>query len=129
MSTVEKVITPEPRRPWAPSPLDRSKTAGIIAGAALISFTLVAITPLEGKLAYAAIFFVAYLVIDFVVSFLKAGRQLRLIVCFGDLSLPPLLSRLLRLSASWLPSGSVATMVCTGLYLPKICTRTRLLTQ
>ena len=74
MSTVEKVVTPEPRRPWAPSPLDRSKTAGIIAGAALISFTLVAITPLEGKLAYAAIFFVAYLVIDFVVSFLKAGR-------------------------------------------------------
>lgn len=74
MSTVEKVIVPVPRRPWAPSPIERSKTAVIIAGAAIFSFALVAITPLKGKLAYAAVFFVAYLVLDFVVSFLKAGR-------------------------------------------------------
>ena len=74
MSTVEKVIVPVPRRPWAPSPIERSKTAVIIAGAAIFSFALVAITPLKGKLAYAAVFFVAYLVIDFIVSFLKAGR-------------------------------------------------------
>ena len=74
MSMVEKVIVPVPRRPWAPSPIERSKTAVIIAGAAIFSFALVAITPLKGKLAYAAVFFVAYLVIDFIVSFLKAGR-------------------------------------------------------
>lgn len=74
MSTIQKPTTPAPRKPWAASPIDRAKTAGIIAGAALISFVLVAVTPLKGKLAYAAVFFVAYLIIDFVVSFAKAGR-------------------------------------------------------
>ena len=49
MSTVEKVATPSPRKPWAASPKDRAKTAAIIFGAALISFVLVAITPLKGK--------------------------------------------------------------------------------
>ena len=74
MSTIQKPTTPTPRKPWAASPIDRAKTAGIIAGAALISYVLVAITPLKGKLAYAAIFFLAYLVIDFAVSYAKAGR-------------------------------------------------------
>ncbi len=74
MSTIEKVTAPKPRKPWAATPLDRSKTAGIVIAAALVSFVLVAITPMKGKLAYAAIFFLAYLIIDFVVSFQKAGR-------------------------------------------------------
>ena len=74
MSLVEPVATPQPRRPWAPTPKDRVKNAGIIVGAALISLLFVAITPLSGKLAFIAVFFVAYLVIDFTVSFAKAGR-------------------------------------------------------
>ena len=74
MSAVEKVTSPQPRKPWAATPVDRAKTAGIIATAALISIVLVAITPLKGKLAYVALFVVAYLVIDFTVSFRKAGR-------------------------------------------------------
>ena len=74
MSTIEKPATPKPKKPWAATPVDRSKTAGIILAAALVSFVLVAVTPLKGKLAYAAVFFIAYLVIDFVVSYLKAGR-------------------------------------------------------
>lgn len=74
MSTIEKATAPKPRKPWAATPLDRSKTAGIVIAAALVSFVLVAITPMKGKLAYAAIFFLAYLIIDFVVSFQKAGR-------------------------------------------------------
>ena len=74
MSTIEKPATPKPKKPWAATPVDRSKTAGIILAAALISYVLVAVTPLKGKLAYAAVFFLAYLVIDFVVSYLKAGR-------------------------------------------------------
>jgi phosphate transport system permease protein len=74
MSTIEKAPTPKPRKPWAATPVDRLKTAGIIALAALVSFLLVAATPLKGKLAYAVIFFFTYLIIDFVVSLLKAGR-------------------------------------------------------
>jgi phosphate transport system permease protein len=74
MSTVEKVAAPKPKKPWAATPIDRSKTAGIILAAALVSFAVVAITPMKGKLAYAAIFFLAYIIIDFVVSYQKAGR-------------------------------------------------------
>jgi phosphate transport system permease protein len=74
MSTIEKLPTPKPRKPWAATPVDRLKTAGIIAVAALVSFLLVAATPLKGKLAYAVVFFFTYLIIDFVVSLLKAGR-------------------------------------------------------
>jgi phosphate transport system permease protein len=74
MSTVEKPPTPKPRKPWAPTPVDRSKTGAIVASALLVSYLLVAVTPLKGKLAYAAAFFFAYLVIDFVVSLIKAGR-------------------------------------------------------
>ena len=74
MSTVEKVAAPKPKKPWAATPIDRSKTAGIILAAALVSFAVVAITPMKGKLAYAAIFFTAYIIIDFVVSYQKAGR-------------------------------------------------------
>ena len=74
MSTVEKVAAPKPKKPWAATPIDRTKTAGVVLAAALVSFVVVAITPMRGKLAYAAIFFLAYVVIDFVVSYQKAGR-------------------------------------------------------
>ncbi|HEY4898635.1 MAG TPA: phosphate ABC transporter permease PstA [Candidatus Nanopelagicaceae bacterium] len=74
MSTVDKVMTTEPRKPWAASKLDRAKTAGIVAAAALISVLVIALTPMSGKLAFAAVFFFAYLIIDFAVSYRKAGR-------------------------------------------------------
>jgi len=74
MSTVTKPTVPAPRKPWAASPKDRAETGAILAIAVLISWGVVAATPLKGKLAYAAVFFIAYLVIDFAVSFRKAGR-------------------------------------------------------
>ena len=74
MSTQEILETPAPRKPWAQTPIDKAKTAAIFIASVLIAIGLVASTPLSGKLAFAAIFFVVYLLIDFVVSFLKAGR-------------------------------------------------------
>ena len=74
MSIIEKPVTPKPRKPWAATPVDRAKTAGIVLAALAVSFVFVAVTPMSGKLAYASIFCLAYLVIDFVVSFVKAGR-------------------------------------------------------
>lgn len=74
MATLQKVADPAPRRPWAPTPRDRVKTAATIGVAALISIATLAITPLSGKLAFIAVFFVAYLVIDFTLNYLKAGR-------------------------------------------------------
>ena len=74
MSTLEKTATPAPRRPWAATPVDRMKTAATIGAAALISIVVLGITPLSGKLAFVAVFFLAYLVIDFTMSYMKAGR-------------------------------------------------------
>ena len=74
MSTVQKVNAPQPRKPWAATPMDRSKTAAVVVASAVVSFVVLALTPLSGKLAFVVIFFLAYVVIDFVVSFRKAGR-------------------------------------------------------
>ena len=74
MSIIEKPVTPKPRKPWAATPVDRAKTAGIVLAALGVAFVIVGITPMSGKLAYAAIFCLAFLVIDFIVSFVKAGR-------------------------------------------------------
>ena len=74
MSAATPVSTVKPKKPWAPSAKDRSENVGIFLAAVLISFGTVAATPLKGKLAYAAVFFVAYLVIDYFVNFTKGGR-------------------------------------------------------
>ena len=74
MSTIEKMPTPTPRKPWAPTPIDRAKTAGILIAAIAVSLIVLLMTPLSGKLAFVTVFFIAYLTLDFVVSFAKAGR-------------------------------------------------------
>ena len=74
MANITSVPQATPRKPWSASPKDRIKSVSILVAAALLSFAVVAATPLKGKLAYFAVFFVAFLVIDFVVAYLKAGR-------------------------------------------------------
>jgi phosphate transport system permease protein len=74
MSTLTAELAPKPSKPWAAAPLDRAKTAGIFFAAAAISYLVVLSTPMKGKLAYIAVFFIAYIVIDFVSTFIKLGR-------------------------------------------------------
>jgi phosphate transport system permease protein len=74
MANITSVPQATPRKPWSASPKDRIKSASILVAAALVSFAVVAATPLKGKLAFFAVFFFAFLVIDFVVAYLKAGR-------------------------------------------------------
>lgn len=74
MSAVEKVDTPKPQKPWAATPLDRTKGVGVLAVAALVALGVLASTPLKGKLAYVVVFFAAYLIIDLIVSYRRAGR-------------------------------------------------------
>lgn len=74
MSAVQKVDSPKPQKPWAATPLDRTKNVGVLAAAALVALGVLASTPLKGKLAYVVVFFVAYLIVDFIVSFRRAGR-------------------------------------------------------
>jgi phosphate transport system permease protein len=71
MSTV--IAAPKPSKPWVATPKQRLITAGIYLAAALVSYLLVAVTPMKGKLAYFVIFFFASLLIDFVLSYLQRG--------------------------------------------------------
>jgi phosphate transport system permease protein len=48
-------------------------TAGIYLAAAFTSFGIVAVTPMKGKLAYFALFFLASIVIDFAVNYIQRG--------------------------------------------------------
>ncbi len=71
MSTV--IATPKPGKPWTATPQQRLITASIYLGAVLVSFTLVAITPMKGKLAYFVVFFFSSLLIDFILSYIQRG--------------------------------------------------------
>lgn len=71
MSTV--IAAPKPSKPWVATPKQRLTTAGIYLAAALVSYLLVAVTPMKGKLAYFVIFFFASLIIDFVLTYLQRG--------------------------------------------------------
>jgi phosphate transport system permease protein len=63
-----------PKQPWAATRRDRSITFAIFVASALISFAVVAATPMNGKLAYIFIFFVSLLIIDFIYFRVKLGR-------------------------------------------------------
>jgi phosphate transport system permease protein len=71
MSTV--IATPKPGKPWTATPQQRLITASIYLGAALVSFALVAVTPMKGKLAYFVVFFFSSLLIDFILSYMQRG--------------------------------------------------------
>lgn len=51
-------------RPWAATPKDRLITSVAVAISAVITFVVVAATPMKGKLAYFAIFFFAWFIVD-----------------------------------------------------------------
>jgi phosphate transport system permease protein len=71
MST--SIATPKPSRPWVATPKQRAITAGIYLASALLSFLIVSVTPMKGKLAYFAVFFFASIVIDFSLSYFQRG--------------------------------------------------------
>jgi len=67
------VAPPKPGKPWVATPKQRLITAGIYLAAAFVSFAIVAVTPMKGKLAYFTLFFVASIIIDFTASYLQRG--------------------------------------------------------
>lgn len=71
MSTT--IAPPKPGKPWTATPKQRMITAGIYLAAAFTSFGIVAVTPMKGKLAYFALFFLASIVIDFAVNYIQRG--------------------------------------------------------
>jgi phosphate transport system permease protein len=71
MSTV--IAPPKPSKPWTATPKQRLITVGIYLTAALVSYGVVVISPMKGKLAYFALFFLASIIIDFTASFVQRG--------------------------------------------------------
>ena len=63
----------KPRKPWKASPKDRSVDLAIFIAAALLSFFFVDFTPMKGKLAYFATFFVFYMLIGAIFKFVTRG--------------------------------------------------------
>jgi phosphate transport system permease protein len=68
-STVQKM------RPWAASPKDRALTTLSVLLSALTSVLIVAATPMKGKLAYFALFFLSWFVIDSLFVVRKQGAK------------------------------------------------------
>ena len=71
MSTV--IAAPKPGKPWTATPKERAIVVGIYLAAAVVSFVIVAVTPMKGKLAYFALFFFASIIIDFAVNYVQRG--------------------------------------------------------
>jgi phosphate transport system permease protein len=69
MSTGSSVI---PTKPWKASNKQRAIDALVLLVALLASFTVVAVTPMKGKLAYFAVFFIAYALLT---SIFKAQQR------------------------------------------------------
>jgi phosphate transport system permease protein len=71
MSTV--IAAPKPGKPWTATPKERAIVVGIYLAAAVVSFVIVAVTPMKGKLAYFTLFFFASIIIDFSVNYVQRG--------------------------------------------------------
>ena len=59
-------------RPWAATPKDRLITGSAVVISALLTILVVAVTPMKGKLAYFAVFFLTWFIVD---SFFIARRN------------------------------------------------------
>ncbi|MCX6430944.1 MAG: phosphate ABC transporter permease PstA [Actinobacteria bacterium] len=68
-------ILVKPQKPWASSPKQRLSSASVIAATLATTFLLVAATPLKGKLAYLAVFFLVFIVFDFLYHVRLYGVQ------------------------------------------------------
>ena len=62
-------------RPWAASRMDRAMTALSVLISALTSVLIVAIAPMKGKLAYFALFFIAWFIVDSLFIIRKKGAK------------------------------------------------------
>ena len=69
----ENKVAIKPGKPWAATPRERGLDLGAILLAALGSFALVAMSELKGKLAYAGVFFILIIMINFIHNYLKRG--------------------------------------------------------
>ena len=75
MSTLQKAVEVKPMRPWVAKPSQRLQSIGVFLLAIVIAYFVVAATPMKGKLAYAVIFFVAFTILDYLLSYFTQGKS------------------------------------------------------
>jgi phosphate transport system permease protein len=73
--TTNQTYNVTPIKPWAASVRDRVITGLSALTAVLITFTIVAITPMKGKLAYFFVFWVSWFIVDSILIARKAGSK------------------------------------------------------
>ncbi len=71
--TITAATAVQPQKPWASSPKQRLTSALVIVVAVISSYLLVAVTPLKGKLAYFGVFFLIFIILDFLYHFRLFG--------------------------------------------------------
>ena len=71
MSEIKVAV--KPGKPWGATPRERGLDLGAILLAVVGSFVLVALSELKGKLAYAGVFFILIIMINFIHNYLKRG--------------------------------------------------------
>jgi len=75
MTTVQSAVVVKPTRPWLAKPSQRLQSVGVFLLALAISYGVVAVTPMKGKLAYAAIFFIVFTALDYLLSYFTLGKS------------------------------------------------------
>ena len=68
-------VEPKPTRPWQKSPKERAEIGAILLLALFASISIVAVTPLKGKLGYFGTFCLVYLLLDYSIVRFSRGKQ------------------------------------------------------
>jgi hypothetical protein len=74
MSTAPTPTKPVPSKPWALTPKARAREVFLLLGAVLSSFVVVQLTAMKGKLAYFAVFFIAYALLTAGAQYVSRGK-------------------------------------------------------
>ena len=74
MSTAPTPMKPVPSKPWALTPKARAKEVFLLLAAVLSSFVVVQLTAMKGKLAYFAVFFIAYALLTAGAQYVSRGK-------------------------------------------------------
>jgi phosphate transport system permease protein len=69
------ITTPKPQKPWKLTNRQKLETASILLISVLLAVTIVAVTPLKGKLGYVAAFVAVYLFLDYLLVRFNKGKS------------------------------------------------------
>lgn len=75
MTTINQTLEATPRKPWKTTKRQLIPSTSLLLAAAIVTYVIVALTPMKGKLAYALLFFIFGTGFQAALSFRKRGRS------------------------------------------------------